>query len=288
MLPALITLLNAIFGFISIGCASKGAIVGTERFFWHKPGLTYFAVAGYSIFIAMIFDMLDGRVARLSKSTSDFGGQLDSLCDVISFGVAPAFLMLRVVDLKLATFSFEHPAAGPYITKFVWLSAAIYVCCAAIRLARFNVENEEDESAHMAFWGLPSPAAAGVVASLVIFHQDLLPDLGRWIDIYNISENAIIYADNAILAILPFMTLGAAILMVSRIKYSHVFNQYFKGKKPFEYLIYGLGAILLVMWNLQLMLMVCFCGFAIWGFARWLFVRQSQPEPESEEQEEEE
>src|SRR5512146_1877712 len=99
ILPSLVTLLNAIFGFAAIGMAAKGAT--SDKIFFQKPELTYFAMAGYMIFIAMIADMLDGRLARMSKSTSSFGGQLDSLCDMVSFGVAPAFLMLRLVDSKL-------------------------------------------------------------------------------------------------------------------------------------------------------------------------------------------
>jgi CDP-diacylglycerol--serine O-phosphatidyltransferase len=268
MLPSLITLLNGISGFIAIGFASKGSATGNERYFFHMPGVTYFALAGYMIFVAMIADALDGRVARLSKSTSSFGGQLDSLCDVISFGVAPAFLMLRMLDEKMDIFREIHPALGSLVTKFIWLAAAVYVSCAAIRLARFNVENEEDESAHMNFWGLPSPAAAGVVASIVVFHQDLLPELLMYHhEIYNKVDSIILYC-------LPLATFGAGLLMVTRIRYPHVFNQLFKGKKPFYYLIWGLMAIFFVLWNHQLMLLVAFCGFAVWGFARWLFRRR--------------
>ena len=87
VLPSLITILNGICGFAAIILASRGA----------------FAMAGYMVLLAMIADMLDGRLARMNKSTSSFGGQLDSLCDIISFGVAPAFLMIEVLQqYKLA------------------------------------------------------------------------------------------------------------------------------------------------------------------------------------------
>ncbi|MHC4761748.1 MAG: CDP-alcohol phosphatidyltransferase family protein [Planctomycetota bacterium] len=83
MLPSMITLINGICGFIAIGLAAKGP--------------DYYALAGTMIFYAMIADTLDGRVARISKTTSSFGGQLDSMCDEISFGAAPAFLMLSLL-----------------------------------------------------------------------------------------------------------------------------------------------------------------------------------------------
>ena len=178
--PSLITLLNGICGFAAIVFASKGV----EHMSVRQINLSYFAWSGYMIFFAMIADMLDGRVARISKTTSSFGGQLDSLCDAISFGVAPAFLMLKVLDHKLdETVGPEFTFEG-FVYRFVWLAAAAYMACATIRLARFNVENEEDETAHMSFVGLPTPAAAGVLASLIVFYQDLLGKLGdaAWVD----------------------------------------------------------------------------------------------------------
>ena len=92
ILPSLITLINGICGFAAICFTSEG-IEG--NFELYKLDLPYFAVSGYLIFIAMVADMLDGRVARMSHATSSFGGQLDSLCDIISFGVAPAFLVFN-------------------------------------------------------------------------------------------------------------------------------------------------------------------------------------------------
>jgi CDP-diacylglycerol--serine O-phosphatidyltransferase len=265
ILPSLVTLLNAIFGFAAIGMAAHGTT--SERFFFHKPELTYFAMSGYMIFIAMIADMLDGRLARMSKSTSSFGGQLDSLCDAVSFGVAPAFLIIKFLEGRLAELTEIKPAfAGP-AAKFIWLCAAIYMGCAIIRLARFNVENEEDESAHMNFWGLPSPAAAGVVASIVIFQQDLLPNIADTsMFLYRFANNTILYA-------LPFITLAAGLLMITRIRYPHVINQYLRGKKPFANLVWALVGVAVVIWNPQLALALGFCGFAVWGFLRWAFYK---------------
>ncbi|MHC4113403.1 MAG: CDP-diacylglycerol--serine O-phosphatidyltransferase, partial [Planctomycetota bacterium] len=252
VLPSLITILNGVCGFAAIIFASRGA----------------FAIAGYMVLLAMIADMLDGRLARMSKSTSSFGGQLDSLCDIISFGVAPAFLMLEVLqEYKLAGFAQPNVTFASFLQRFVWLAAAAYISCAAIRLARFNVENEEDESAHMSFIGLPTPAAAGVVVSLIIFHQEIIfPELsgGDTPAYLGFCESVIIYA-------LPFLVLGVAVLMVSRIRYPHILNQYVKGKKPFAHLIWLLLGLGVVVWNIQVALALIFCGFAASSLVKWFY-----------------
>jgi len=249
VLPSLITIINGVCGFIAIIFASNNE----------------FAKAGYMLVFAMIADVLDGRVARMSQNTSSFGGQLDSLCDIISFGVAPAFLMIRVVEHKFAGFVGLNPALGNFFQRFIWLAAAVYLSCAAIRLARFNVENEEDESAHMSFIGLPTPAAAGAVFSLVVFRQETVSLLSAQNDwIYKICDNVIIYS-------LPFIVLAVAVLMVSRIRYQHVLNQYLKGKKPFSDLIKILLVLGLLFWNLPTALAFLFCSFAASGFINWLY-----------------
>jgi len=255
ILPSLITILNGVCGFAAIVFAGKGAKLGLGQF-------SYFAMSGYMILLAMIADMLDGRLARMHHSTSSFGGQLDSLCDIISFGVAPAFLMLKVLEYKLVGFAGLNPTTETFLERFIWVAAAGYISCAAIRLARFNVENEEDESAHMSFVGLPTPAAAGVIVSLVILHQDLIILHQETLS----SLNVIIYA-------LPFLALGVAVLMVSRIRYPHIINQYLKGKKPFEYLIRVLLLLAFVIWNIQAALVLIFCGFAASSFVKWFYYK---------------
>jgi CDP-diacylglycerol--serine O-phosphatidyltransferase len=271
VLPSLITILNGICGFAAIAFASKGAAAGINHFSYHKLQLPYFAMSGYLILLAMLADMLDGRLARMSKSTSSFGGQLDSLCDIISFGVAPAFLMLKVLEYKLTGLAEQNPAFANFLLRFVWLVAAAYISCAAIRLARFNVENEEDESAHMSFMGLPTPAAAGVVVSMIIFHQETLLELAEENNhIYLICENVIMYA-------LPFMALGVAVLMVSRIRYPHILNQYIRGKKPFAHFIRVLLFLGLIIWSRQAVLVLIFCGFAASGFAKWFYYKVLRP-----------
>ncbi len=246
LLPSLITLLNGIFGFTAIVLASKATEPAAGR-------MSCFAVGGYMIVLAMFADMLDGRLARMSKSTSSFGGQLDSLCDLISFGAAPAFIMLRLVESEL---QLHDIFCGNLVHRFIWLAALVYFSCAAIRLARFNVENDENEVAHMSFVGLPSPAAAGVVISLIIFQQEQVPDV-----------TALVYA-------LPVATLGVGILMVSRVRYPHIVNVYFKGRQPFGYLIRVLLLLGLV-WssNVPTAMVLIFGYFALGSFVRSLYGR---------------
>lgn len=267
ILPSLVTILNGVCGFAAIAFASKGAVAGSNGFSYHRLQLPYFAMAGYMILLAMIADMLDGRLARMSKTTSSFGGQLDSLCDIVSFGVAPAFLMLKVLEVKLTGLAESNAVLESFLQRFVWVAAAAYLSCAAIRLARFNVENEEDESSHMSFMGLPTPAAAGVIVSLVIFHQEELPELSsKSAYAYSVCENAIVYA-------LPVLMLGIAVLMISRIRYPHILNQYIKGKKPFAHLVRALVFLGLIIWSRQAVLVLIFCGFAASGFVKWLYYK---------------
>lgn len=258
ILPSLVTILNGVFGFAAIVFAAEGAALGvgehaTDRHipFFTFGSTTYFAISGYMVLMAMLADLLDGQLARRVKSTSSFGGQLDSLCDMISFGVAPAFLMLKILEGELRVVGFADESS---LQRFIWAAAAAYISCAAIRLARFNVENEDDESAHMSFMGLPTPAAAGAIVSLVIFHQETFRTL-------------------AIVCVLPFLALGMSILMVSRIRYPHVFNQYLRGRKPFGHLIRVLLLLAFVIWNLQAALVLIFCGFAAISFVRWFYVK---------------
>src|SRR4029077_6068023 len=130
-----------------------------------------FLAAAYLVFLAMVFDALDGRLARFARHTTDFGGQLDSLADVVSFGAAPAFLALQV-------FKNDWTTPLPFkLTRLIWAIGALYFGCAAIRLARFNVSNEHGEQHHFSFLGLPSPGAAAVVAGFILMQQDLQHDV---------------------------------------------------------------------------------------------------------------
>ncbi|MFM7134607.1 MAG: CDP-alcohol phosphatidyltransferase family protein, partial [Planctomycetota bacterium] len=143
VLPTLLTLGNVISGFAAIHYAAKP--IGDTPFGWST-----LSVAGALVFLGVFFDAIDGSVARLTRSTSDIGAQLDSLADVITFGVAPAFMTLRLVSHYYGPaegLAILGPADNAY-AKFLWAIAAFYMCCTALRLARFNAEvrsaKEED------------------------------------------------------------------------------------------------------------------------------------------------
>ena len=266
ILPAFVTLLNGACGFISIFFASRGRELRWSLFFRAGFDVSSFTLAGYMIILAMIMDMLDGRLARLTRTTSSFGGQLDSLTDVISFGVAPAFLMLKLLESSLLHPQFESLRFSVLIERVIFFSAILYAMCAVVRLARFNVENEEDESAHMNFAGLPSPAAAGVVVSFVILHEHFLSGTnGRLPELYGTFGIIILYA-------LPLITFLMSLLMVSRIRYPHLTNQLLRGKKTLPALLTIFASVLFIMWNINLAMVFGFCGFVLFGFFRWVIV----------------
>jgi len=266
VLPSFITLMNGACGFIAIVFACRSAEVRWNVFFVRNLNMSSIALAGYMIFLAMIADMLDGRVARLTRTTSSFGGQLDSLSDAISFGVAPAFLMVKLVERHMDHLDFDHFRFSLLIWRCIFFSAIFYAMCAIVRLARFNVENEENEAAHMNFAGLPSPAAAGVIVSLVIIHQQIMPRITAR------ASDMVETLDFISISVLPLITFLTGILMVSRIRYPHLANQLLRGKKSLSMLLLLFACGLFIIWNLQLAMVVGFCGFALFGVFRWLIL----------------
>ena len=276
VLPSIVTLMNGLCGFSAIVFASRGpdAVWRPNLFPRGNTAVSFFALAGYMIFLGMIADVLDGHVARISKSTSGFGAQLDSLCDVISFGVAPAFLMLQVMEVHFRHYQFDNSWLGMIFGRAVFLIAIIYAMCAVIRLARFNVENKEDDSSHTSFVGLPSPPAAGLIVSMVIFRQDFLPKIAAWSgEIYRVVESISIWG-------LPIVALIAGLLMVTRIPYPHVVNRLLRGKKSFFTFLLVLFVLLLMIWSIQLAMVLGFCIFMLFGIIHWLvsllFFRQKK------------
>ncbi len=122
-----------------------------------------FEIAAIAVFIAMVLDSLDGRVARMTNTQTEFGAQYDSLADLISFGVAPGLVMYQWALVHLKDWGVAWGKAG-------WLAAFIYVACAALRLARFNTQIGKVDKRF--FIGLPSPAAAAVMVGMVwVFHD---------------------------------------------------------------------------------------------------------------------
>jgi CDP-diacylglycerol--serine O-phosphatidyltransferase len=266
ILPSLVTLMNGFCGFVSILLASQGPDMVWRPQLLPKANVSYFALAGYMIFLGMVADVLDGHLARISKSTSSFGAQLDSLCDAITFGVAPAFLMLKLVQVHSSYFQLVNNQPSALSGRVVFLVAVLYVMCAVIRLARFNVETTAEDT-HLSFAGLPTPPAAGTIVSIVIFQQDFLPKITKWPEGFiNASEYAAVWA-------LPVITLMAGILMVTRIPYPHVVNRVLRGKKQFSTFLLVLFAVLLIIWNIQLAMALGFCVFVVYGLVHWLIIR---------------
>ena len=182
ILPSLFTTGNVFCGFYAI------IAIFNEDYY----------VAAWAIVVAMVFDVLDGRVARFTKTTSAFGEQYDSLADIISFGMAPAIMVYSWV---LKPFG-----------RLGWMAAFLFLLCAALRLARFNVSKPDVRSQH--FSGLPTPAAAAVTASIVIAFEDL-------------------FTTRMDPAIMVGVVYGLAFLMVSNIKYPAMKKFEFKKRVTF-------------------------------------------------------
>jgi len=276
--PTMVTLGNLLCGFAAIILAMRAE--NPPREFYNFNAHDCLRISGMLIFLAMIFDVMDGKVARWTKSTSKFGMEMDSLCDVVSFGVAPAVLVKAMIDLQLKT---DHPF--PMLDRFVWPMLAAYVCCAALRLARYNVEAETGHRDF--FFGMPSPGAAGCVASLCILiipsdHastvQAMQPITGAGFD--SVIEGARREIFFPVLVGMPFLMLLIGILMVTRVHYPHIGHRLLRGKKSFMHLmILGLALVLTVMLH-EIMLAIAFNGYMLFGLInelRFHFVPSKRP-----------
>ena len=263
-LPSLATLGNAICGFGAIYVAAMSSQDNTSdswaQFFYHNRFLS----AAYLIFAAMLFDALDGRLARFARHTTDFGGQLDSLADVVSFGVAPAMLALQI-------FHEAHPSIPTMVSRAVWAIGALYMSCAAIRLARFNVSNEHGEQHHFSFLGLPSPGSASVVAAFVLMQQDLIEPGERWSSWW--PHAAFTEASAALVWLLPPLILVCGLLMVSTFRYPHPVNKYLRGRRSIQRLLLMLVILLLLVVVHRYTLGIGTLIYAFWGPIGWLMGR---------------
>jgi CDP-diacylglycerol--serine O-phosphatidyltransferase len=220
VLPNLFTSASLFCGFYSIIASFK----------------EYFVPAAIAVLVAIIFDGLDGRVARLTNTTSKFGAEYDSLADVISFGIAPAIL----------AYSWSLSIYG----KFGWIVAFLFVLCGALRLARYNIQIGIIES--KVFNGLPIPAAASVVATTVIYFD------------YSGAEGKF---HNLFILVFVFIL---SLLMVSGIKYYSFKDMKLLARKPFTIFFWlTVLLIIIVSWP-QTMLFVIMLGYAISGPVWWI------------------
>lgn len=227
LLPSALTTCGLFAGFYSVIASVRGD-------FW---------IAAAAILIANVFDVLDGRVARMTKTTTRFGFEYDSLSDVIAFGVAPGILV----------FSWGLTGWGPW----GWLAASTYVACGALRLARFNVQVESDEKHN--FVGLPIPAAAEVIASIVLLYY------------YLGGEGELVKRVTLLLA--TFVLAG---LMVSNFKYYSFKDNELMRRQPFATLVALALVLTLFIAFPQPMLFLTFAVYAASGPVRWLWIRGKQ------------
>ena len=190
LLPSILTTFGMFAGFYSIIASINGD----------------FTLAAISIMVAMLWDTLDGRVARLTNTQSDFGAEYDSLADLVSFGMAPALL---VYEWSLSD-----------LGRIGWLAAFLFLACAALRLARFNTQVGISEKRY--FQGLPSPAAAGVIASMI------------WLKFWNFEYFYGIAAFSYYNGV--GITIICALLMVSNVRY-YSFKEFDSKKASFRFLL---------------------------------------------------
>lgn len=224
VLPNLVTTMNMFFGFFGIIRAVRGD----------------YTIAAYAIVAAAIFDLLDGRVARITNTESPFGAQYDSLCDLVSFGVSPALLL----------FLWSLQPFG----RVGWLVCFFYAACGALRLARFNVyaimtesdEIETEAESKSYFFGLPIPMAAGIVASAVLAFKDQALDPVGSIPIL-------------------LITLLTGVAMVSNFPYRSFKDIDLKQRLPFKYLVFGVAVVAFVAIRPELTLFFLFVAYAFLG-----------------------
>lgn len=197
-----------------------------------------YKIAAIAIVVAAVFDQLDGRLARLTRATSKFGAELDSLCDAVSFGVAPAMLMYQW-------------ALQPF-GRLGYMASFLFAACGVLRLARFNVQVGVVEKNY--FQGLPIPMAAGIIASAYLAFEDM-----GWIAEGNIT--------------LLLVTMLLAIVMVSNFRYRSFKDFDLKQRLPFRYLVGGVSVLFVVALRPEVMLFVLFFGYAalgaVFGIFKW-------------------
>jgi CDP-diacylglycerol--serine O-phosphatidyltransferase len=239
ILPNLFTTGNLFCGFWAI------ISVFQEKFFY----------AAAAILLASIFDVLDGKVARLSGATSKFGVQYDSLADLVSFGIAPALL----------AFSW---ALRPY-GKFGWLAAFLFVVCGALRLARFNVQSSSGEVKY--FKGLPIPAAALMIALTILLYLELIGT--DWVK------------DIAVLVMIYVL----AFLMVSNIRYFSFKELDLAKRKPFSIFIFVILSMIVIIMQPVIVLFVFALAYVFSGPVNMILawrkkrvLRKMEPVPEED------
>ena len=258
-LPNLLTAANLFCGFVALT-----KIVDTDRADIESGDFTRIYWALGFILLACIFDLFDGRVARMGGRESPFGREFDSLADLISFGVAPAFLVHRVV---LKDISVTHPEIG-------WFIASIYLICGAFRLARFNcLATMSGTGGGKEFLGFPIPSAAGLVASLTL--------LMIWLQEKSFSNSNLKF-------ILPALMLFLSWMMVSNVKYPTFKTLDLKATRTFTKTLIGIlfiGAVFVLREEILVFILPAFfTAYLVYGFIRPRISHQMRREIEEEDE----
>ncbi|MBI5213061.1 MAG: CDP-diacylglycerol--serine O-phosphatidyltransferase [Nitrospirae bacterium] len=215
LLPNTLTLCGMFFGFYAILSAINGNFLN----------------AAWAIIIANIFDGLDGWIARLTNTSTRFGIELDSLSDLVAFGVAPSVMIYK---WSLVPFG-----------RVGWAAAFLFVACGALRLARFNIQTGSPGS--KAFKGMPIPAAATILASIVIFYYEFWKGL---------PEKNVFF---------PIITILLSLLMVSTLRYHGLKEIDFRERKPFWVLIVFVLALFVLFVHPPTAIFVFAMAYLLWG-----------------------
>jgi CDP-diacylglycerol--serine O-phosphatidyltransferase len=248
-LPNLMTAGNLFCGFVAVIKCIQARLETLAPGTYAQTSADLYTQAVWFLLAAVIFDSLDGRLARLGGRESLFGAEFDSLADVVSFGVTPALMMFFLI---------LSPTQGyPAFRQIGWFIGFVYLLCAAVRLARFNVITNpylhKPKDGSKDFVGLPVPAAAGTVGSLVL----LLLHLAR--DNRELHRLALV---------LPVLLLLIAVLMVSTIRYPSFKQVDWQMRTRFRTFIYITIVAGFIFWLQEIALVTLFLAYILWGVAR--------------------
>jgi CDP-diacylglycerol---serine O-phosphatidyltransferase len=267
LIPSLFTAANVLMGFFALMGALRGfqlVFIGTEEAL--AKASMHFDEAAIAIGWAVLFDSLDGRIARMTKTTTEIGVQLDSIADVVTFGIAPTVLV----------YAWGYGAAladGSNAHKIGWFISFMYLMCGGFRLARFNVQSTRPRILaegtikldKKSFVGLPIPAAAAVIAAIIHFNPKPLVMYSEWF-LYSVLTMTLVA--------------GLGMLMVSTIRYSS-FKAVGTKRRSSRLLILAVAAIATLIWLYsRYMLLILAVGYASHGILlRLLAAFRRKPEP---------
>jgi CDP-diacylglycerol--serine O-phosphatidyltransferase len=257
-LPNLLTAGNLFCGFVALTKIVEADPLSDAYYGQIKLALAF-------ILLACIFDLFDGRAARWGGAESPFGREFDSLADLISFGVAPAFLVHRIV---LRDVFVQHPELG-------WFIASIYLICGAFRLARFNVLSMQPGGSGREFVGFPIPSAAALVASLTLFIM--------WVEEKDFTVGYLRY-------VLPVLMLFLSWMMVSQVRYPSFKSLNLRATRTFTKTLVAIlfvGCVLVLQEKILVFILpLFFTAYLIYGFVRPRISRAMRREIEEEDEDE--